>query len=80
MYLAGSSENWELWNAAMRDALISKQDKGEDGKHAHQKGSWSPSGDRYDRSGGRIMVTSLALLTLEIYYRYPRGAGKAEDK
>jgi hypothetical protein len=35
---------------------------------AHEAGSWSPKGDDYAVQGGRLMVTSLALLTLEVYY------------
>jgi hypothetical protein len=33
-------------------------------------GSWDPDEDRWGASGGRLMVTSLSALTLEIYYRY----------
>jgi hypothetical protein len=33
-------------------------------------GSWSSAGDTYGNAGGRLMVTSLNLLTLEVYYRY----------
>jgi hypothetical protein len=60
---------WEAWNPKMRDLLIAKQDKG-DAKHPHHKGSWSPAGDSLGSSGGRIMVSSLSLLTLEVYYRH----------
>ena len=60
---------WEKWNPKMRDILIAKQDKG--ANIAHQKGSWSPKDDAHGGAGGRLMVTSLSLLTLEVYYRYP---------
>jgi hypothetical protein len=63
-------EHWEFWNPKMRDLLIDKQDKGNDGSHPHHKGSWSPAGDQQGPIGGRIMVTSLSLLTLEVYYRH----------
>jgi hypothetical protein len=63
-------ESWEAWNPKMRDSLLAKQDKGTDAKHPHQKGSWSPVGDAHGPAGGRLMVTSLAILTLEVYYRY----------
>lgn len=61
---------WEAWNPKMRDLLIAKQDKGLDPKKPHLKGSWSPAGDAHGGAGGRLMTTSLSLLTLEVYYRY----------
>jgi hypothetical protein len=62
--------DWQAWNAKMRDLLIAKQDKGLDPKKQHQKGSWSPAGDAHGGAGGRLMMTSLSLLTLEVYYRH----------
>ncbi len=60
-------EAWRDWNEKMREALIQKQD----GNAASANfGSWSPAGDPYGRAGGRLMMTSLNLLTLEVYYRY----------
>jgi hypothetical protein len=56
---------WRDWNDKMRESLIQKQDQ--DGANA---GSWSAAGDPYGRAGGRLMMTSLNLLTLEVYYRY----------
>ncbi len=60
---------WKKWNAAVRDALLSMQDK-----EGHRAGSWAPQGgaigDADTRQGGRIYMTSLALCTLEVYYRY----------
>jgi hypothetical protein len=77
-------ENWEIWNPKMRDLLIDKQDKGTNSSHPHQKGSWSPVGDQQGGVGGRIMVTSLSLLTLEVYYRhvllYSRDKGAGPEK
>jgi hypothetical protein len=61
-------EAWEKWNPRMRDALIARQDKGTD--QPHQKGSWSPARDAHGGAGGRVMITSLSLLTLEVYYRH----------
>src|SRR5262249_34925206 len=63
-------EAWEFWNPRMRQLLISKQDKGKDPKHSHQKGSWAPAGDAHAGAGGRMMITSLSILTLEVYYRH----------
>lgn len=71
-YQAGGDAWNALWNKKMREHLIETQDKGDDAKHPHQKGSWSPVDESYGTSGGRLMITSLSLLTLEVYYRYPR--------
>jgi len=72
-------DSWKNWNSKMRDKLVKEQDQGRTEKHPHQNGSWSPEGDAFGRSGGRIMQTSLSLLTLEVYYRhvplYPRDDG-----
>jgi hypothetical protein len=80
MHHAGG-EAWQGWNEGtdaqgkklhpgMRDALIEKQDQGTDAKHPHLKGSWSPQGDVHGGAGGRVMITSLSLLSLEVYYRH----------
>lgn len=63
-------EAWVNWNAKEREFLVKTQDKANDAKHEHQKGSWSPVGDQFGASGGRLMQTSLSLLTLEVYYRH----------
>ena len=57
---------WERWNSRMRDELISRQETDGPGK-----GSWIPR-DRsdYSLSGGRLLTTCLATLTLEVYYRH----------
>ena len=72
-------EAWEAWNPLIRDLLVATQDKGATAGRAHLKGSWSPAGDAYGGAGGRMMTTSLSLLTLEVYYRhlplYRRGLG-----
>jgi hypothetical protein len=65
-------ESWQFWNLGpkgdgkdgIRNALISKQDKGTSPQHPHQVGSWGGS------QGGRVMATSLSLLCLEVYYRH----------
>ncbi|OAI39748.1 hypothetical protein AYO40_05505 [Planctomycetaceae bacterium SCGC AG-212-D15] len=70
---------WDAWNPVMRDSLIAAQDKGQDAQHAHQKGSWFHNGSY----AGRIMDTSLSILTLEVYYRhlplYRRDVGADKD-
>lgn len=60
--------DWDKWNRQMRRVLIETQCK--DGCAA---GSWDPdkpTRDRWGDAGGRLYVTSLAALTLEVYYRY----------
>ena len=75
---------WDFWNkgpagdgkGGIRDSLIGRQDKLGDAlrplpqKLAHQDGSWAPNGPWGVDGGGRIMFTSLSLLTLEVYYRH----------
>ncbi len=54
---------WKRWNARNREQLIARQ-----ARVGHEKGSWSFA-DIDTRPGGRLGHTSLALLTLEVYYR-----------
>jgi hypothetical protein len=61
---------WEEWNPKMRDYLIDKQDQGSTKGRPHLRGSWTPAGDAHGGAGGRLMTTSLSLLTLEVYYRH----------
>lgn len=59
---------WDTWNRQMRRVLIDSQIK-----EGCAAGSWDPvepSPDPWGEQGGRIMVTSLCCLTLEVYYRY----------
>lgn len=55
---------WEQWNLRMRDILVDTQEK-----HGRHAGSWAPRGD-HASAGGRVYMTSLAVCTLEIYYRH----------
>jgi hypothetical protein len=57
-------ELWRRWNRQIRDALVSGQRTS--GFHA---GSWEPEGPHAE-AGGRLYVTSLAICTLEVYYRH----------
>lgn len=59
-------EEWRKWNLVMRDFLVDTQVK--DGV---AKGSWhfNPNG-QFQGPAGRLYTTSLACLTLEVYYRY----------
>jgi hypothetical protein len=69
---------WDEWNPKVRDMLADLQDQGKEKGFEHEKGSWSPRGDTWAKAGGRLMYTSLALLTLEVYYYHiPLYAGGA---
>lgn len=72
-------QDWRKWNDVMRETLIKKQDA----TKGTNEGSWDPAGDPWGTHGGRLMITSLNLLTLEVYYRYLplyyRDAGYGKD-
>lgn len=57
-------EEWDRWNRVMREHLINTQVR-----RTHAAGSWDVA-DRHGNMGGRLYMTSLALLTLEVYYRH----------
>jgi hypothetical protein len=63
MHHWGGTE-WEKWNRRMRDYLIATQ-----AKSSHEAGSWYFSGG-YGEVGGRLYNTAMAVMTLEVYYRY----------
>jgi hypothetical protein len=59
---------WDAWNRNMRRLLIESQVK-----EGCATGSWDPLkpvADAWGDAGGRLMITSLSTLTLEVYYRY----------
>ncbi len=60
-------EPWTKWNAQVRDKIIGLQ-----ATTGHKTGSWEPDSSPYGSKGGRIYSTTLAALTLEVYYRYLR--------
>lgn len=55
---------WERWNERMRNRLVEEQaDRG------HEAGSWYYA-DEHSEDGGRLYNTAMAIMTLEVYYRY----------
>ena len=61
--------DWDTWNRKMRRTLIDAQCK----EDVCAAGSWNPAkpqADVWGTQGGRLMVTSLSALSLEVYYRY----------
>ncbi|MEY4394410.1 MAG: hypothetical protein RL595_1659 [Planctomycetota bacterium] len=85
-------EAWDFWNLGpesngqrkngVRDILISKQVNANKGKFM-VAGSWEPGTAGHAESGGRLMATSLSMLTMEVYYRhlplYRREMGGAKN-
>jgi hypothetical protein len=64
MYQKGGAD-WARWNSTLRDMLVRAQcTKG------HRSGSWDPDGWWARSFAGRVYMTALMTLTLEIYYRY----------
>jgi hypothetical protein len=60
--------DWDRWNRQIRRILV--EDQVTTGCAA---GSWDPDRpeqDTWGAFGGRLMMTSLSALTLEVYYRY----------
>lgn len=62
--------SWEQWNKQMRDHLVQTQ-----ATAGHESGSWffqetTPEDALPGLVGGRLYCTSLAALTLEVYYRH----------
>lgn len=59
---------WKSWNPQVRDLVVRLQNNGN--QNAKLKGSWDPRGGSQIDGAGRLAVTSMALLTLEVYYRH----------
>jgi hypothetical protein len=61
-------EYWRQWNERLHPLLVNGQ-----ARQGALAGSWDPNGDVPDRwgpHGGRVYVTTLNLLSLEVYYRH----------
>ncbi len=48
-------------------------------KSGREAGSWSPAGEQWGVSGGRIYSTCMALYCLEVYYRHMPLYGSSQD-
>lgn len=57
-------EGWEYWNTEVRERLIKTQ-----ATRGHEAGSWHFKHQHGD-VGGRLYTTAMAVMTLEVYYRY----------
>lgn len=61
-------EHWKNWNHKLNPILVEGQVKA-----GPQAGSWDPQGpvpDRWSAHAGRLYLTTLNLLSLEVYYRH----------
>jgi hypothetical protein len=57
---------WPDWNKVMRDSLVAAQ-----ATEGHEAGSWHfDNAAGHGRQGGRLYSTAMAIMTLEVYYRY----------
>jgi hypothetical protein len=64
MFQCGGIE-WTVWSKALRQSLMRTQ-----ATEGHEKGSWAILDDPKFLRGGRMYSTCVALLCLEVYYRY----------
>jgi hypothetical protein len=63
-----NDRDWDRWNQKMRDIVVATLVR-----EGCAAGSWDPDKpvrDAWGPAGGRLMMTSLSALTLEVYYRY----------
>jgi hypothetical protein len=58
-------QQWKQWNPQVRDFLIDTQNQ----SSTHARGSWFFP-DKHAQAGGRLYTTAMAVMTLEVYYRY----------
>jgi hypothetical protein len=73
MYQMGpQSEWWREWNRMFRDPLVKLQMKEDrpDARGRFIRGSWDPAMTMWGSQGGRVFSTTMAILCLEVYYRY----------
>jgi hypothetical protein len=59
-----NAPQWDQWNRKLQDALIKTQNAQGD-----LAGSWNPN-TTWGSHGGRVYSTAMAVLMLEVYYRY----------
>jgi hypothetical protein len=59
-------DHWKAWNEAVKPALCDSQVRG-----GADDGSWNPSAAT-GSDESRVMTTALAVLCLEVYYRYAK--------
>jgi hypothetical protein len=72
MYQMGpQSEYWREWNRMFRDPLVKLQVQNQhDARGRFIRGSWDPGMTQWGAQGGRVFSTAMAILSLEVYYRF----------
>lgn len=66
-------ETWRNWNESMREHLVATQVS-----EGHAAGSWDPR-DAHAGRAGRLFMTCLCTMTLEVYYRHLPLYGTPDD-
>ncbi len=65
-------DKWTKWNEVVKPLLVNNQCRGPlplSGAATDKDGSWDPYGHS-GKLGGRVFMTAVGALTLEVYYRY----------
>ncbi len=57
-------DDWRKWNGQLSQRILAEQET-----VGHRAGSWKPSSVSTEAAGGRLYVTALTVMTLEVYYR-----------
>lgn len=60
------NQYWRIWNKVLSSELPKRQVP----PNSQEAGSWNPDSDEYAFGGGRLYVTCLSILSLEVYYRH----------
>jgi len=66
---------WQKWNPQMRERLVALQTRG-----GSNDGAWTTKTTYGGSGAGTIYTTTMATLTLEVYYRYLPMLGGLDDK
>ena len=66
---------WQRWNPQMRERLVALQTRG-----GSNDGAWTTKTSYSGSGAGVVYTTTMATLTLEVYYRYLPMLGGLEDK
>ena len=70
MYQYGG-DAWLLWNRLFRDSLLRRQVRAlRDREGRFVRGSFDPNNHFWGPAGGRVYTTAMAVMSLEVYYRY----------
>jgi hypothetical protein len=56
---------WQDWHPLLRDHLVNSQER-----HGHETGSWYFANDFGSGIGGRLYITAMSAMILEVYYRH----------